>query len=252
MASANFDDKILVKAWGHEGVTFIPDDSLKLRFRTHENCERLTIRYVFDQDGWSKAFRNSSLNVEGKDISIGKYAFEAVKQHVGANPVLIMRNNDMVKSFKDWGTATPLSGSPHGLNCYTHCNHFAAFSAINPDPLHLKFLTDTLRVTEDEVRNCMYREAVYQGLFRSNIRIPNSATPVECVVMDKGTADWLATKLPGCRVEPLASAVEFEDVAAEVAQTALVKKKPGRKPTGSAKSPAERKAAQRARQKATE
>ncbi|MDR3558224.1 MAG: hypothetical protein P4L61_01700, partial [Candidatus Pacebacteria bacterium] len=49
MASANFDEKILVKAWGHEGVTFIPDDSLKLQFRTHSNCERLTIRYVFEQ-----------------------------------------------------------------------------------------------------------------------------------------------------------------------------------------------------------
>lgn len=250
MASANFRDKILVKAWERqEGVTFIPDTSLKLQYTTHKNCERLTIRYVFEQDGWSKAFRNKCIPVDGGNVSIGKYALNTVKQHVGDKPVLILRNNDIAKSFKDWPNATILPGSPHGFNSYTGINQFAAFSAINPDPAHLKFLNDTLNVTTEEVRNDMYREAVYQGLFRSNIRIPDSNEPVECLVMDKGTADWLETKLPGCRVEPLPGAEVANEPRANPLGAEL-KKKRGRKSTGAAKSAAERKAAQRARQKA--
>ncbi|MCW2286084.1 hypothetical protein M2323_003921 [Rhodoblastus acidophilus] len=250
MASANFHEKILVKSWErNEGVTFIPDDSMKLRFSSHENCERLTIRYVYDRDGWSKAFRDSCITVEGKDINIGKFALESVKQHVGDNPVLVMRNKDKAKDFKNWETATILPGSPHGLNSYTHIHHFAAFAAINPDPAHLKFLNDILHVTAEEVQNDMYRDVVYQGLYRSNLRIPDSQEPVECLVMDKGTAEWLETKLPGCHVEPL----QGGEVANEPPVNLLAaqpKKKPGRKPTGAAKSAAERKAAQRARQKA--
>jgi len=251
MASANFREKILVKSWERkEGVTFIPDDSLTLRFSSHENCERLTIRYVFDRDGWSKTFRDSCLTVGGGNVSIGKYALAAVKQHVGTNPVLVMRNKDRAKDFKNWENATILPGSPHGLNSYTDINHFAAFSAINPDPPHLKFLNDVLGVTTEEVHNDMYREVIYQGLFRSNLRIPDSQKPVECLVMDKGTADWLEPKLPGCGVEPLQAPVEFADEAPVVALAAELKKKRGRKPTGAAKSPAERKAAQRERERA--
>jgi hypothetical protein len=68
--------------------------------------------------------------------------------------------------------------------------------------------------------------------------------------MDKGTAHWLATKLPGCRIEQLDAPVEYGDVRSDGAAPSQEKKKRGRKPTGAAQSPAERKAAQRARQKA--
>jgi len=251
MASANFHEKILVKSWERkEGVTFIPDNSLALRFSSHENCERLTIRYVFDRDGWSKAFRDSCVKVEDENVNVGKFALAAVKQHVGDNPILVMRNKDRAKDFKNWENAIILPGSPHGLNSYTDVDHFAAFSAINPDPAHLKFLNDILGVATEEVHNDMYREVIYQGLFRSNLRIPDSKEPVECLVMDRGTADWLATKLPGCRVEPMDAPVEFADEALGVALAARLKKKRGPQPTGAARSAAERKAAQRARQKA--
>ena len=46
-----------------------------------------------------------------------------------------------------------------------------------------------------------YWQAVYQALMRASPRNPEDMYPKTVIVMDRATADWLASMFPGCTVE---------------------------------------------------
>jgi hypothetical protein len=53
------------------------------------------------------------------------------------------------------------------------------------------------------VKTGHFRYAVYQAVMRCSIRSPQDMTRKRVVVMDRGTAEWLANLFPGAAVEPL-------------------------------------------------
>ena len=52
----------------------------------------------------------------------------------------------------------------------------------------------------EEVRCTVYQGAVYQAAMRISIRNPADTTPKSIVVMDQGTAEWLADLFPGASI----------------------------------------------------
>ena len=54
-----------------------------------------------------------------------------------------------------------------------------------------------------EVKRAGYWQAVYQALMRASPRNPEDMYPKTVIVMDRATADWLASMFPGCMVEVL-------------------------------------------------
>ena len=100
------------------------------------------------------------------------------------------------------GRGHRLPNSPHGLNHYQHIHNVAVLSALNPPPAHFAFL-DALGFDSREVKRAGYWQAVYQAVMRGSPRNPEDMYPKTVIVMDRATADWLASMFPGCAVEAL-------------------------------------------------
>jgi hypothetical protein len=69
IASANFQDTLLYRIWGHQGVRFEEDKVLsqKLRFQEHKNGHRISIKYLTDRP-WSRKLQGTPCQSSG-DIS---------------------------------------------------------------------------------------------------------------------------------------------------------------------------------------
>jgi hypothetical protein len=65
-------------------------------------------------------------------------------------------------------------------------------SALNPPPAHFVFM-ETRGIDGDELKTALYRGAVYQAVMRSSARNPNDTNPKRFIVMDRVTAEWLAS-----------------------------------------------------------
>ena len=48
-----------------------------------------------------------------------------------------------------------------------------------------------------------YWQAVYQAGMRISPRNPDDLNPKTIIVMDRATAEWMASMFPGCTVAPL-------------------------------------------------
>jgi hypothetical protein len=73
---------------------------------------------------------------------------------------------------------------------------------LNPPPAHFAFL-DALGFDSRAVKAANYWQTCYQAAMRISLRNPDDVNPKTVIVMDRATADWMATMFPGCTVAPL-------------------------------------------------
>ena len=174
-------------------VSFKPIQK-QLRYQNHDNGERLTIKYMLDEN-WSKQMRDRPI-VEGytaldylRDLSIKMF---------GEEKFIYMANVDVGETlFKDTKNAIKLPNSPYGHNEYQDINNVVVASAINPTPIHYSFLTSK-GIDSAAAKNAYYAQLAYQAIMRSSIRNPLNTEPVTVLVPDKDCGDFLVRLFPGC------------------------------------------------------
>jgi hypothetical protein len=196
---ACFRQSVMYQLWSAAGVEFRPHGPITygLRYATHSNGHLLTIRYVSDQD-WSKNYRDTTLT---DGVTVQDRVVQRVAETFADVEFAWMGNRDVPDDiFKGRGQRLP--NLPFGLNCYQHLHHAVILSALNPPPAHFSFL-DALGFDSREVKRAGYWQAVYQAVMRISPRNPDDMNPKTVIVMDRATAEWLASMFPGCTVAPL-------------------------------------------------
>ena len=205
IASACMDETMLARLWRAQGYVLHEvgsDLRNALRYQTHTNGADITIYYA-SEEAWSKSFRDRKVDTEGTSRVHLDLIVEAVSTLIGNEPFVWMGNKDLPADIFGHLRAERLPNSPHGLNGFQHAHAVVVLSALNPPPAHFRFMEDEQSIDGDAIRAAHYRTAVYQAVMRCLIRNPADRSPKRVVVMDKETADWLATKFSGATVLPL-------------------------------------------------
>lgn len=202
IAGAVFKDSLLYRLWSSYGVVFEEHRPITktLRYIQHQNGDKLTVRYITDLD-WSKSLRDKPIKSDDGTVvkTVKEAVLETVMQHMNDEPFVWMGNLDVPDNALP---GVRLPNTPHGINCYQGFHKAVIMSALNPSPAAFRFL-DTQGVEGDEVKNALYRQAVYQAAMRTSLRNPNDETPKEVIVMDRKTAEWLIDLFPGSHLDVL-------------------------------------------------
>ena len=196
---ACFRQSMLYQLWSAAGVQFRPHKPItrRLRYTKHSNGHLLTILYATEAD-WSKNYRDKTLT---DGMTVQDRVVQRVAETFADVPFAWMGNRDVADDIFN-GRGQRLPNSPFGLNCYQHLHHAVILSALNPPPAHFCFL-DALGFGSREVKRAGYWQAVYQAVMRISPRNPDDLNPKTVIVMDRATAEWLASMFPGCTVRPL-------------------------------------------------
>jgi hypothetical protein len=205
IAGACFEDTMLYRLWTAQGLKLEPvHDRLRreLRYDRHPNGGLITILYCTEQE-WSKTFRDKMVEVDQQAIRLRDRIVAVVGESFGDEPFLWMANKDLGDDLFDHKpNAQRLPNSPHGLNDFQGFHNVVVLSALNPPPAHFHFMGDR-GINGEEMKTAHYRGAVYQAVMRCSARNPKDPHPKRFLVMDRGTAEWLAGLFPGAKVEPL-------------------------------------------------
>jgi len=198
---ACFKNSVLYQLWAAAGVEFRPHRAItkRLRYAEHSNGELLTIRHATEED-WSKNFRDKAIG-GAAPATVQDRVVQRVSETFSGVEFVWMANKDAPNDiFKGRGYRLP--NSPYGLNPYQHIHHAVILSALNPPPAHFAFL-DALGFDSREVKRAGYWQACYQAAMRISLRNPDDTNPKTVIVMDRATAEWMASMFPGCTVAPL-------------------------------------------------
>jgi hypothetical protein len=198
---ACFRQSVLYHLWAAMGVEFLPHKAIMkgLRYTDHQNGSLLTIRYATEQD-WSKNFRDKPVT-DDLDATVFSRVVQRVSEVFDGDDFVWMGNKDVADSIFG-GQGHRLPNSPFGLNPHQHIHSVVILSAFLPPPAHFAFL-DALGFDSREVKQAGYWQAVHQAAMRISLRNPDDMNPKTVIVMDRATADWMATMFPGCTVTPL-------------------------------------------------
>lgn len=205
IAGACFEDSMLYRLWTTQDCKLKPvHDRLRreLRYDRHLNGDLITILYCTEEE-WSKSFRDKMVEVDQTAIKLLDRIIDAVGHALEDEPFLWMGNNDLPNDlFEHKPGAQRLPNSPHGLNEFQSFHNVVVLSALNPPPAHFHFMGDK-GINGEEIKTAHYRGAVYQAVMRCSARNPDDPNPKRFVVMDQGTAEWLADLFPGATIAPL-------------------------------------------------
>jgi hypothetical protein len=174
-----------------------PSITNSLLYQTHQNGDRLSIKYLFDRN-WSGYFASldsdESTNLE-KVAEFAESYFDGRSYLWHANESV---NPELMKS------PHRLPSVAHGLDRadYRSTHNVVLLSALNHHPQTYTFL-DKLGVDNHTAQTMVSYQAEYQALMRCSLRDPNAIAPVTVMVMSKGSAEWLQSKFPGSTIEKL-------------------------------------------------
>lgn len=135
-----------------------------------------------------------------------------------------------------------LPGRTHGLNKFRQYHNAALLSVINFTPNQYAMLQD-LGLTEQEIDRAFGHNIIHQDALRCSLRDRDLRTRVNIAVPDRATAIDLGADFPGCQIAGL---------PADLVPVAAIKRQPGPRAQGNAKSSTERVRQFRAKQQAGE
>jgi hypothetical protein len=198
---ANSEQSELMTIWPRLfDVEFKPHASLgkSLRYTQHQNGSRLTLHYMFDT--WSQKFAKAIDGGKSGDAVILKVA-DAVEALFDGSDFLWGANKAEEDLFSRFSF---LPHVPHGLNnpAFERCHNVALLSALNRKTPAVGFLKQ-LGLSAEEVTATMTHQNAYQAAMRCSLRDPTAIAPVNIVVPSKETAEWIAARFPGSRVQHL-------------------------------------------------
>lgn len=228
---ANLESTELYLLWEKLlNVTWVkhPVLSKSLRYDTHENGTRLTIKYLIEGN-WSKYHAARTLG----NGTILDAVTQTIEAELGDDFLWQANKSVDDNQFYD-GIRLPTKAHGQNRARFMDCDKVALVMAVN----HAKPASDFLKLigfSQDEIKTVLQYQNEYQAMMRCSLRKPEATNPVTVCVVSKGSAYWLAARFPGCKVEKLAS---------EVPEPNCV----GPTPKGNRLTPREKQARYRARQ----
>ncbi len=231
--SAFFDQSLMYLIWSQMGVSFKPDQQIKLEAPRHneELGTRVSIHY-FSEKNWSKALRNKIAKEDDRLAEIKPI----MKDLFGDQRFIWAANNDIPDTTIDieFPLATRVPCICHGLNDYRHISNAAFLSALNNTPSHFKYMDKVLGISADRLRQAKANQVAYQSIMRTSLREAGSSEKVTVLVPDLDMANWLVEVFPGSRLYTAETSAESSVILGEP------KKKRGCPTKMSVLSPAER------------
>lgn len=226
---AMFTKSVMYLIWRNK-VEFVEHTKIasNLAEVSHKNGKLLTIKYLYERN-WSKAFREQI--AEGKTVL--NHVKETVLSLMKQQDFIYATNNDDRTGLR---RGIRLSNVSHGINEYHTFDNAVFLSALNSNGPAFSFMQAN-DITSAELTEAQFFQTMYQFVMRCSLRNPDDKSFKTIVVMDKRSADFLASYFPGCTV------------ASVEGMKAPEPKKRGRPATGKAMTTAERVAKSRAKKK---
>ena len=206
---ANALETELFALWGiNANVSFEPHPLLTkgLRYQAHENGDRLTIHYLFEQK-WSISRSQSENAASGGSLLEGMGEF--VTRYFNGRRFLWVANKSAELPMFDQNNRLPAVS--HGLNepHFINCHAVASTIALVHNRASAKFL-GMLGLTEQQIRTIICYQAEYQAIMRCSLRDPKAIAPVTVIVPSRASAEWIAGKFDGAAVSKLDSGLDWE------------------------------------------
>lgn len=206
LMGANFDYSFLYHYWTKLGVEFIDDPQIELQHKLHSYFQggRLAVKYLLEDETryWSKGL----IRVVGFDHITAK-----LERHLKKKFIYTMNNsNPAKKEIYDWkpesGQYLPVKAQ--GLNDYQSFCCAVFLAALNYDDKSLTTIAHLVGMSKQEINRANAHETVYQFIMRTNMRDTKSEKPVEVIVGDKATADYITSVLENSKSEWLDIGIE--------------------------------------------
>lgn len=206
LMGANFDNSFLYHYWRKLGVEFIKDEQINLRHELHSYFQggRLTVKYLLEDENriWTKGL----IRGVGFDHITGK-----LERHLTKKFIYTMNNSNPVKKENyDWkpesGQYLPVKAQ--GLNDYQSFCCAVFLAALNYDDSSLNTIAHLMGLNKQDINRANAHETVYQFIMRTNMRDTTSEKPVEAIVGDKATADYITGILENSKSEWLDIGIE--------------------------------------------
>jgi hypothetical protein len=191
---ANFEQSLLQHYWSiFCGVEFIPFHEIteNLRYTKYDNGERLTIRYL-QEENWSK--HSAGKMVDGNP-KLDQFA-KLVEEFMGDQEFIYMTNNDDSREFTNGKKAPVIS---HGINEFDVIDNIYFSPALNNQPKHNQMLCE-LGIDDTFIKRAMFHEVAHQAIMRTSLRRRDCQNQVTAIVSDKATAEAIARQFTGCHI----------------------------------------------------
>ncbi|WBY16640.1 DEAD/DEAH box helicase family protein [Erythrobacteraceae bacterium WH01K] len=198
---ANFFQTELYHVWSRLfKVSWQPHGELAstLRYTEHHNGERLKLTYLFERKASKQFYR-----IEEDD---GTEMFDAVWNtvvgHLNGKPFIWQVPADRYP--ENFSPINRLPGISHGLDKanWKTVDNVVLLSVRNQGTPAWGFLKN-IGMSDNEIAETLNHQNAYQAMMRCSLRDPLVDRPVEAIVPDRATAEWLAEKFEGCTIEKM-------------------------------------------------
>lgn len=175
-----------------------PEMGDKLRYEQHQNGDRLTISYLFE----NRTSKNFLGGEDAEGATVLDRVTDVVRRYWDEVPFLWQANSDAMPKGFDFDNRLP--GVSHGLDKaeWKRVHNVALLAAMNRKTAAYGFLT-RLGVTQSEAHATVSWQNDYQAMMRCSLRDPNAIAPVQVIVGTRDGAEWIGARFPGCTVRKL-------------------------------------------------
>lgn len=203
MMGANFDDTEIAHIWSRlDSVEWKPHPVIgqNLRYQTHTNGHRLTIKYLI-QGNWSQAFADKP----HENAIILDAVCTVMEQELGDDFLWQSNKKHEDRVFEE---GVKLPQVVHGINHpkFVKRHGVALVKAINHSSGSAAFLK-AIGFTAEELKVTVQYQNEYQAMMRCSLRDPRATEPVTVCVVSEGSAKWLQARFPGSTVKQVVSLI---------------------------------------------
>ncbi|GAB3120636.1 hypothetical protein [Novispirillum itersonii] len=187
--AANFTSYLLYRLWSKQGATFIERPIPSLILRTIPLGERTRIHYFSDRNASDTFFRNASrplkMAADWLNANLTQRFFYCFNEthHIP----LTGTGKDLARKV------TPKQAGTNDLRDYTCAIWLAAMVPAD----HEVLVISSYGISKEDVLQDREREALYQFVMRSNLRVFDSVEPVDVYVFSRAQAESLQRMLGG-------------------------------------------------------
>lgn len=188
----------------HHGIHAVPHKDLEigLSYGSHKYGKRAIIHYFDGINTWSKTYRNTKAP-GGKSDTIDVMD-QRVSELFKDRSFLVVRNKDC--KWKAGGNPIQVPVVAHGLNSYRDSHAIYLSAALNRTKQHSHVLSQ-LGISRVMMAQDTCHLTYYQCVMRTNLRVLDSLEPVDIIVPDRSSAEFLGGILGSCSIMKIAAPI---------------------------------------------
>ncbi|MBG56795.1 MAG: hypothetical protein CMK46_00720 [Porticoccus sp.] len=203
--SAFFDRSEFAIAMSYQGVSF--DDVSPVTPTTYRNSERLHIHYLTDEV-WTRSLR---IRKDSKGVPNMKKVMDFIAGELEGGEFIFNANAEDREALKE-RLGQEAVVETHGRNDLRHIKKAAFLGSRNLSPFEGEIISQ-LGIPRDEVDIARGVLAGYQFFMRSNLRVMDSADPVDIYCCDRRMVDFMLDVFPDAQVTKHDIGIQYENLS---------------------------------------